>query len=410
MRDDFLALYLDYNSETEVPQLFHRWAALSMVGAYLGRQATFRLGHFEIHPNLYCMLIGSPGTRKSTAIKLAKSTLSQVGYKDFSAEKTTKEKFLLDLQGEETSGHDILEQNLFGGDDSGTHELYIAADEFNDYIGNGNIEFISLLGSLWDFKGVYTNRIKNGKSVSISNPTISIFGGNTPTGFSLAFPADIIGQGFFSRLLLVYGEPTGKKITFPKKPPEAKTKELLEALIRIKGAVVGDITMDSQAEELLDYIYNRWENIDDVRFESYSNRRFTHLLKLCMLCAAFRYSTLITASDVIYANTILTHTEHLMPLALGEFGKAKDSGVSHKLLQILEGASAPMTALDIWPQLQPDLGDFTRLTDMLGNLKRADKIQFAGGGFLRKKHAPKTHDSAVVDFSLLTSEERKQHG
>ena len=154
-----------------------------------------------------------------SAIKISKKLLQIAGYDKFSAEKTTKEKFLLDLlggtddEGNPASVDDILDRNIFGDshDESSISEIYFMI-RFNDFIGNGNIEFISLLGSFWDYAGVYTNRIKNGKSVKIPNPTINILGGNTPSGFSLAFPADILGQGFFSRLLLIYGEPTGKRI------------------------------------------------------------------------------------------------------------------------------------------------------------------------------------------------------
>jgi len=413
MRDDFLALYLDYNSDNETPKFFTRWACLSLLAAYLGRTVNFKLGPFDIYPNMYCMLIGSPGTRKSTAIKTAKLILSQVGYTTFSAERTSKEKFLLDLQGEQdegANGFDILDKNLFGNiNNTDAAEMYIAADEFNDYIGNGNIEFISLLGSLWDFKGTYTNRIKNSKSVAINNPTINIFGGNTQSGFSLAFPPEIIGQGFFSRLLLIYGEPSGKKITFPSSPSTEKTKELLATLVRIKNTVVGEIILDSDATEILDYIYKSWGGIDDVRFEHYSNRRFTHLLKLCLLCAALRCSTVVDKSDVIYANTILTHTEHLMPKALGEFGKAKHSDVSHKVVQLLDSAHTAMVATDIWKHVHNDLEKMEQLMEILMNLKRADKIQVAQGGFLAKKKVIREASNGTVDFSLLTEEERNYH-
>ncbi|MFK5283171.1 hypothetical protein ACI3PL_26730, partial [Lacticaseibacillus paracasei] len=76
-------------------------------------------------------------------------------------------------------------------------ESFIAADEFNNFIGLGNTDFISILGELWDYEGVYDYRLKNSKSVFIPYPTISILGGNTPTGFSQAFPPESIGQGFF---------------------------------------------------------------------------------------------------------------------------------------------------------------------------------------------------------------------
>ena len=93
----FFDLYLEYTHDTEVPIFFSRWAALAGIGAYLGRGLSFSHGHFNLQPNLYCMLIGQPATRKSTAVKLIKNLLIKAGYNTVAADKTTKEKFLLDF-------------------------------------------------------------------------------------------------------------------------------------------------------------------------------------------------------------------------------------------------------------------------------------------------------------------------
>lgn len=409
--DDFFARYFSYTQDTEVPAFFHRWSALAGIGAYLGRSYAFNHGHFNVYPNQYCMLIGNPGTRKSTAIKLMKSLLFKAGYETIAADKTTKEKFLLDLSGiEELEGKansgDLDSINLFGDtDDTIDREMFIAADEFNDFFGNGNIEFISLLGTLWDYNGIYRNRIKNGKSVSICNPTVSILGGNTPTGFSLAFPTEILGQGFFSRLLLVYGEPTGKKITFPKAPDPAQTAELVSYLQGIKYACAGAATLEPTAELLLDKIYRGWGGIDDVRFESYSNRRFTHLLKLCLVVSAASMSKRIRECDVIYANTILAHTEHLMPKALGEFGKAKHSDTVHRIMQVLDAAQTVIGIKDLWKAVVQDLEKMESLSEILRSLVAADKIQAVQGGFLPKRKVLVEVNDGMVDYGLLTREE-----
>jgi hypothetical protein len=360
------------------------------------------------------MLIGSPGTRKSTAIKLMRKILVETGYTTIAADKSTKEKFLLDLAGEGDEGalqtpEELLDQNLFGDTNGTDAEMFIMADEFNDFFGNGNIEFISLLGTLWDYSGVYRNRIKNGKSVSIKNPTVSILGGNTPTGFSLAFPTEILGQGFFSRILLIYGEPNGKRIAFPTPPDPEQTGAIVESLRRIKSVAFGAARLDSRAQKLLERIYNLPAQIDDVRFDSYSTRRFTHLLKLCLIVSAASESNIITDRHVVYANTILSFTEQLMPKALGEFGKAKNSDVTHKIVQLLDSTHKVLTYKEIWKHVSNDLEKMADLSTLLQNLATADKIQIVPGGqgFLPKKKVIEQHDSSVLDYSILTEEELK---
>lgn len=406
MNEDFISNYLSYVGETECPAIYHRWCSLSLLGAYLGRGYSFKHGHFDLQPNLYCMLMGVSGARKSTAIKIAKKIILLAGYEKISAEKTSKEKFLLDLAGDDTGDLDtVLNQNLWG-ESSEAAEMYIACDEFNDFIGSGNVEFISMLGSLWDFTGVYKNRIKSGKSVSVTDPTISILGGNTPINFARAFPPEILGQGFFSRLLLIHGEPTGKKIPWPIEPDVGSTNEIIEQLRGIKATCVGVATISPGATKLLGKIYQTWKGFDDIRFESYCNRRHTHLLKLTLVVSAANFSTYITEDHVIYANTILTFTEHLMPKAMGEFGKSRNSDTAHKIVQILSGATHAMTLTDLWQELPGELDRITELGDIVRNLIASDKVFVAGGGFLIKRKELNILENDVLDYSLLSEEER----
>lgn len=438
LEEDFISLYLQYTAKTECPVFFHRWCAVTSLAAYLGRQTYFKHGHFTLYPNLYTMLIGVPGTRKSSAIKISAKLLKLAGYTTFAAKKTRQEKFLLDLaeQSEKkeaalSGGYrvndtlDALDQNLWGSDsdssdyyaDKAPAECYIAADEFNNFIGAGNIEFISILGELWDYEGVYDYRLKNSKSVYIPNPTVSILGGNTPTGFSQAFSVETIGQGFFSRLLLVYGEPSGVRYTFPPSPDIELQNKLIELLHRIKEEVHGQITITPRAEELIDKIYKQWEGIDDLRFEHYANRRLTHLLKLCVVLSASRVGKRIEPVDVIRANTLLTFTEQLMPKALGEFGKAKHAETTHKIVAALNDTSEPLTFQDMWKLVHNDLDNRNQLLDIISNLQVAEKIQLVEltldlqgtkgkSGYLPIKAVRGEGVQGTIDWNLLTEAER----
>lgn len=409
-------LYFDYTKDTEPPLIFHRWSILSCLGAMLGRQYRLPFGDFNIYPNMYVMMIGDPGTRKSTAIKLAKKILGATGYTHFAAERTSKEKFLLDLEGVVGDEGEVLSQskvmaNLFGDANvSEVREVFIVADEFNEFVGSSNMEFLSLLGSLWDWddeSAPFKQRLKTSKSVSIYQPTISILSGNTHSGFAEAFPPQALGQGFMSRLILVYGESSGKKITFPGRPPEDLRSRLLDTLREIKHTVHGEAKITVKAREMLETIYRSFDALEDVRFKHYSTRRFTHLLKLCLLSSAGDLRTEISAQDVLLANTILTFTEHGMPRAMGEFGKARNADVSAKILSMLTNAKSPMDTPAIWKQVQNDLDRLEDLQKMLAGLIQANKIQYVhrrpnsnvqGYLIVRQSLSNKT---VYVDYSLL---------
>jgi hypothetical protein len=414
---DLLKEYLHYVSDTEPPTIFQRWSFLCAVGALLERNVSYGDGYFTCFPNMFVMLMGESGTRKSTAINLAKDMLRQTGYSHFSAEQTSKEKYLQDLDEQhnafENDLGNITTAAIFGGNaerESQVTPSFIVAGEFNDFIGNGNIEFMSILGNLWDWKGVYDKRIKTGKSVSIPNPTISILAGNTATGFSLAFPPTAIGQGFFSRLILIHSTPSGRL----RRKPVFPAQDIAKQLVAIKTQVQGNMTATRVAELLLDEIYNNPAKMEDARFGAYMSRRYAQLLKLTMICTALRGCMQITEGDVIFANTILTHAEYLMPKALGEFGKAKSSDVANTILGMIHNAGELVTLEHIWSTVSQDLDTNTQLMDILRKLIGAGKIQTAskddgkGGklsGFLPIRRAL-TEKSEFIDFNLLTAEER----
>lgn len=412
--------YFTYVKDTEPPLIFHRWSLISALGAYLGRQYWFPFGDFKIYPNQYVMLLGEPGTRKSTAIKMSKRVLSQAGYEKFSAERTSKEKFLLDLEGIEgeeglVKDKNLAMQNLFGDayETGEPREVYICADEFNQFVGSGNLEFLSLLGSLWDWddeSAPFRQRLKTSRSVNIFQPTVSILGGNTHSGFAEAFPPQSIGQGFLSRLVLVYGESSGKKIAFPEKPDASLKQELSEMFAAIRQGVSGEAKMSSKAASMLEAIYRTFGELEDARFKHYSTRRFTHLLKLCLLCSAAQLRSEIKAEDVLLANTLLTFTEHRMPQAMGEFGKAKNADVAAKVIGILSAAKTPLDIPDLWKQCQSDLDRPEDLNKLMAGLMQGGKVQWisrnrAGvqGYLIVKKRLSNSH--VYVDFSLLKEAE-----
>lgn len=417
MTTNLFDTYFSYVDRTEPPLVFHRWSLLSCLGAYLGRQYRLPFGDFNIHPNMYVMLIGDPGTRKSTAIKLSKKVLSSAGYEKFSAERTSKEKFLLDLEGvedEEGTAKDgnAVMRNLFGDDyvSGDPREVFICADEFNEFVGSGNLEFLSLLGSLWDWddpRQPFKQRLKTSRSVNIYQPTISILAGNTHAGFSEAFPPQAIGQGFLSRLILIFGESSGKKITFPERPSDAIKQQLTAMFEAIRSEVTGDATMTGQAKQMLETIYRTFEGLEDARFKHYSTRRFTHLLKLCMLSSAANVRTEIRAEDVLFANTLLTFTEHKMPNAMGEFGKARNADVAARIISVLSESKGPQDIPALWKQCQSDLDKPEDLNKLLAGLIQGGKIQYVARtktsnvqGYLivRKMLSNK---NVYVDYSLL---------
>lgn len=411
---DFYEMYFTLRAQTEAPAILHRWCITGCVGAWLGRQTWLSFGENRIFPNQYIMIVGEPGIRKSTAIRAATKLLQLAGYESFAPKKTSKEKFLLDLmEGTDSDASSSLEDfSILPVEDRSVREIFIAADEFNVFAGHGNIEFFEILGDMWDWDNeldYWKYRLKNSKSVRIWQPTVSILGGNTPTGFADCFPLAMLGQGFMSRLLLIYADPSDKKYTFPPKPDEALTTALVDRLLQMKRTVIGEMEIFDSAKQVLDAIYRTWPELEDVRFKHYSSRRFQHLLKLAMIQTAMRCSTKMTDHDVIRANTLLAYAETQMPKAMGELGKSKSSEAANKIMQVMYGAKRPLGVQELWPVVANDLEKIQDLSQIIANLLQANKlqeIQLPGGkrGLLPKQ-AQISRKIIYVDETILKGKE-----
>jgi hypothetical protein len=414
-KPDFFDLYLDYRSETEPPTIFNRWAAIAVVSAWLGRRIWFPFGSNRIFPNQYVMFVGDPGSRKSTAIKNAVKIIREAGYTTLSAQKTSKEKWLLDLAGEDIAGSVVMPNKRASGydpldditaleglmDNTAPHEMLIPADEFNNFIGNGNLEFLSLLGELWDWDdevGGYEYRLKNSKSIKIFQPTITILAGNTPTGFAECFPPAAIGQGFMSRLVLIHGESSGRKITIPPVPAQSDTDKLVALLLQMRQKYNGPATITADAMSALDLIYKTWPDLDDPRFKHYSTRRFTHLIKLCILHMVSRLGDTISIDDVIKSNTVLAHAETLMPKALGELGKARTSEAANKIMQMLYAAKEPITMKQLMKAVHQDLDKIADIHPIIQTLIGVEKIQIVPLDNGQQAYLPKVN---IVSRKLM---------
>ncbi len=345
---------------------------------------------------------------------MAAGFLEKTGYDKFAASKTRQEKFLLDMaeDAEGCNGEDILDSLLFSPNDISNAplaEVLIAADEFNNFIGQGNTDFMSILCDFWDFGDkVYKYKLKNSKSVNLNRPTVSILGGNTATGMNMLFPQEALGQGFFSRCLIIHSKPTGRKITWMKKIDEELEVKMVKAIQEIGTRMIGELTLTPESDYLLDKIYKTWKPIEDVRFVSYSNRRFSTLLKLVLIICANDLSHEIRKEHVIYANTLLTAAEANMPLALGEFGKGRNSDITHKVLKLIESTVLPITVKNIWKHVYTDLERREQLFEILSNLMLAEKIQEQKGGYLPQKSVTEQADCETLDWTLLTPEERNE--
>jgi energy-coupling factor transporter ATP-binding protein EcfA2 len=367
----YLNEYLAAVEDTESPRIFHIWSAVFAVASALGRRCWLPFGTFDIFPNQYILLVGTPGTRKTTAANQAKKLLrSSTGVrfapsdtggqrqglvlalsggeesqtKEFlnGAELGSRENSIASLTSLDQVSNEPDDEELIAVAEADKHHLAVVASEFSRFIGQHNLSMLDFLGEVGYDGEDYEYRTRQ-TSVVLKKPLMNILGCTTPTMLNNSMPPAAGGQGFLSRMILVYGTRKYKQVPRPKAPPldiVAKIKDRLnDGYHRLSGPF--DETTDGRS--YCESLYNHAIEIADSRFGYYGERRYTHLIKLGMCLAASRGDSTITKSDYEEANRILSATERGMPDALGEFGLNPLALLKQEILEQLRATQGPLT-------------------------------------------------------------------
>lgn len=380
IHNETIKKYLKLVSQTEPPVLHHIWALVSMMSANLGRRTWFEFGPMPILPNQYILLVGDPGVRKSTAMSLAKKLIKgnaniRLAPDDTGGQRQGLITAMLDGDDNDISkmleGLDGVDEDvdIVSIDPEDRHTMYCYASEFASFIGQGSYEMVTFLTKMWDGED-HNYTLKNSKAV-LEKPLLNILGGTTPTALASALPMEVVGQGFLSRVVLVYAE-SAIKIARPQPIDEQGLAELRKLFTYVGNNFRGPFKETANASKLIDDCYFKQNKIEDTRFVYYQTRRHTHLIKLVMAMAALRGSQEIISEDVEDAQTLLTLTEESMPNALGEFGLSPLGLARQKLLDYINASADPFTANNLWSLMQRDmkLVDFTQtLKDFVAEQK-----------------------------------------
>lgn len=363
----FLNTYMKMVEDTESPRLFHIWSAVAALAATLGRRCYLPFGPMVIFPNQYVLLVGTPGTRKSTAASMMKRQLKSSTGVRFAPADTAGQRqgLVLAMQGSDAPKEFFESQQLavsdtsLGGltlsdyaqvtnepeDESAAfisqadkHHIMVVASEFSRFIGQNNLQMLDFLTTMWDGDD-YEYKTKTGETV-LKNPLINLIGCTTPTSIATAMPPAAGGQGFLSRMILVYGSRKYRSVARPSTPDvnlvDDVKKFLADAYYELAGAF--DETPDAKAHS--ESLYHYVLEITDPRFGYYNERRYTHLIKLAMCLAAGRGAHIIVKDDYIEAHRILRATERGMPDALGEFGMNPLAQLKQSVLEFVRTRGA----------------------------------------------------------------------
>jgi hypothetical protein len=319
--NNWLMKYGEYTIESESPEQFHLWTGLSIIASTVRRNVYLNQGTHILFPNMYVILIGPPGrVRKSTSIRLGRHLLLGVEGIHFGADSLTREELIRSLAKISTGSKQAA--------------MTIHSTELSSLIEPSGIKMIQFLTDIFDgdYKWRYSTK-HQGKDV-INNPILNILAATTPTWIADGLPADVIGHGFTSRVLFVYGADRRFLRPFPGQLDGELARNLQADLDHI-SRIEGDFTWGEGSKACYKEIY---EEIDreipkDYRVEGFHNRKDIYTLKVAMLLSIARSDDLIMQpGDITTAYSALSDIEESMHKTFSAVGKYDHAADTERLL------------------------------------------------------------------------------
>lgn len=387
--------------DTESPRIFHIWSAIAAISMAMGRRCYLPFGTFNIYPNQMILLIGTPGTRKSTASSMAKKIVSDSTGVKFAPGDTAghRQGMVLAMRGTQSDQpaefvngqelaskrdsisslteleevtNEISDEEVKEIDSADKHVLNFVASEFSRVIGQNNTQMLDFLGERYDGED-YEYQTKT-EHIKLTGTLVNLLACTTPTSISIALPPQAGGQGFLSRIILVYGARKYKLVPRPRAPDVELVGRVKEVIATVFDQFSGAFTESDDGRLYCESLYGYNIEIADSRFAYYAERRYTHLIKVAMCLAAASGRQEIIREDYEEAHRILRATERGMPDALGEFGMNPLAMLKQEILEQLRASQGPLTMEQIVSMFHRDARG-SEITEVLNDLVKMGQLK-----------------------------------
>ena len=334
---DWLEYYMKYTQRTEPPELYHLWSGLTALSSALRRKCYCNWGALRgyVYPNLFVSLVGPPGGRKGTAMKIAKSivqTLNVPMGADSLGSTQALYKEIMDSEDSYVDPQGLTKKHK---------SVSIWSEEFQVFLSDRDQMLIAALTDLFDCSDNWKYKTLARKNEDLSNCWLTIIGAITPSLLQAKLSQDAVGGGLVSRIIFVvgHGPKQRKALQFLTEEEEQIIQSLendLQEIANLSGPFI------LSPEFLKAYV--RWYEQDydesgvmSDKFLGYNHRRPLHLNKICMLVSVSESSDMIiTDKHFEKALAILQVTEQEMPNAFYGLGLSSQSDVYAKFLTFID--------------------------------------------------------------------------
>jgi len=359
---NWLTAYGQYTSESESPSDYHLWTGISILASAVRRNVYLNQGIYILYPNLYVILCGPPGIAKSTTIRLGRQILMGVDDINMGPDSVTAE--------------ELIRIMARSGNKEKHSAVTIHSSELSSLIDPSGIKMIQFLTDIFDAQpGAWKRSTKGSGRNVIHNPVLNILAGTTPTWIAEGLPSTVIGHGFTSRVVFVYGDRPRHYAPFPSEPPPELVRALtadVAYISRLEGEFSwGEGSKDCYREMYIDISDSRPK---DYRIEGFHARKKIHLLKVAMLLnMAESDDMILEVRDLETSKTLLDNVEQRMHQTFSAVGKYEHASDLERVYnRIVEEKG--MTAQEVHEEFYA-IGDVQELAKILMMLTAMGRIR-----------------------------------
>lgn len=323
-------------SGVPTPNMFVKWAAIFAVGSAVRRRVwTHLIGGRHLYPNLFIWLVGPPGTGKTEAIVPMGETLRKSKTAVIAPNDVTKQS-LLDTLAKAPDAVTFEGPPLEVVD---YHYMAIIIRELSNFMAAYDTQLAGILTDIFDNPPVNAESKRSGAGTVIHKPSLSFIAGTATKNLAATIGPSLWGQGFMSRLILVYSADQPSITLFDETTETRReTDPQLVALLGRIGAMKGRMKWDKDAQEAFRKWFGEGPSKQGCKpyplhpkLQEYNARRFLHMAKLSMISALSDARMNILLEDFQRAKGWLEEAETFMPEIFKEMTSHSDGEVLREL-------------------------------------------------------------------------------
>jgi energy-coupling factor transporter ATP-binding protein EcfA2 len=195
---------LDYTANAEPPEIFHKWVALSMISGAVQKKVALYYSYYNVFPNQYVVLVGPPGSGKTTSCRIGLDILQSIKEIKFSSQSSTRESMIMQMQQAEQftpipndpDGRQLLHSSLT-----------VFSSELSSLLASDTHNMIEFLTDIYDHaQAEWKHSTRHHGELIVREPCLNLLTGTVPKSLAELIPQRAVEGGFVSRTMFVFGD------------------------------------------------------------------------------------------------------------------------------------------------------------------------------------------------------------